>query len=697
MKLRVDDNKVIEEAQKRFTFGRDANSTAYNRWEDDWKFGHGDSLNLWQWPEGLPQTRMRDDQISLTINKTKQHCMNIVNSLCAAETSINYTAVAAGATDDAAEAWSGLGRYIEYRSNARGVYRNAVTHMVFGGLGYWRIVTEAADPTARDADIFLRQVADPTRVYLDPDAKEPDGSDARWAFVYDQMPIDKFKEEYPDDADDVGSNDIFGGIFRGGAKDKESVGIVEYFRRVTKRERIWFLDDGQVIHSPDLTPEIREGLKNEGVESRMVDRHEIQYFKICGQTILEKYVWPGQYIPIVPIYGEVTDVDGVIDRVGHVRCMRDAQMMLNYNRSAQTMAVALQTKVPWLTPIEATSGLETYWENANRQNFAYLPYNGFDDDGRPLAPPQRLAAAMPPDAYIAGVEGAAQDLMMVSGQFEASMGQQGNERSGVALQSRQSANEVSAQHYQASFEQALRFTGKIIMDLAPSVYTTEKVIAILGQDGKQTQVKVDPNAAQSYQESEDKTENEAVAIFNPNVGKFEVRADIGPGFLTQRQQAFEALQTVIKASPEWSAILGDLLMKNAPFPEASDMAERLYRMVPQQALGGPNPEVLQLQQEVQRLQGALAGAMQQLGKERASKDLEADQKTIDAYRAETDRMSALSKIDQNALAPIVHQLVAQALQTIMPLTQNQVAQPSINQQPQTNQSQMQLQSGMSDA
>ena len=46
-------------------------------------------------------------------------------------------------------------------------------------------------------DIFIKPVLNPLSCYMDPNAKELDGSDARYAFVFDDVPQDDFKAQYP--------------------------------------------------------------------------------------------------------------------------------------------------------------------------------------------------------------------------------------------------------------------------------------------------------------------------------------------------------------------------------------------------------------------------------------------------------------------------------------------------------------------
>jgi hypothetical protein len=108
-------------------------------------------------------------------------------------------------------------------------------------------------------------------------------------------------------------------------------------------------------------------------------------------------------------------------------------------------------------------------------------------------------------------------------------------------------------------------------------------------------------------------------------------------------------------------VCGDLIVKSADFNMADELAERLERMVPAQALGGPPPQELAMQHQIQKLTGMLAQAMQSLAEEKQKRTGQEQQKGIDAYKAETDRLETLKDVDPAALLPLIRQVVAEAL------------------------------------
>ena len=56
--------------------------------------------------------------------------------------------------------------------------------------------------------------------------------------------------------------------------------------------------------------------------------------------------------------------------------------MVNFSYSETVQSLALQNKVP-MAATEAIEGYEQIWKAAN-ENRAYLPYNAYDDEGKPI-------------------------------------------------------------------------------------------------------------------------------------------------------------------------------------------------------------------------------------------------------------------------------------------------------------------------
>ena len=639
------DDKIIAEAKRRFKQCEEWESRARKLFLEDIKFANADSDNGYQWPNDIRRNRDLDERPCLTINKTRQHNLQIINDAKQNKPRAKVNPVGNGATYDAAQVFEGIFRHIEYISNASVAYDTATSFQVQGGIGYWRIVTDYLGNDNFDQEIFIRRIKDPLTVFIDPDINELDGSDARFGFIFEDMPLDEFNLAFPKFKNKVaqaalGNTD--------GWFDKEHVRVAEYYRREQDTDHLVSFTDPrtgqqQLVRRSMLPPEIADAvIDSPSTRIREINTWKVKWYLIVGDEIAERRDWAGEYIPIVRIIGEETIIAGELDRKGHTRALRDPQRIYNYWSSSAVEHVALQSKTPFIAPAKAIENLEGYWETANTVNHSVLPYNSIDDDGNAIAAPERAQPPVMAQAYIQGLELAQKEMQMVSGQYESNMGQKSNEASGIAIQERQRKGENATYHFIDNLAVGIRFTGKILLDLIPKIYDTPRVLRIVGEDGEESHIQLDPQAQQAYQAHEAKAQSDVAAIFNPSVGRYDVESDVGPAYATRRQEAFNAISQIMQQAPETMNIIGDLLFKAADFPMANEIAERMERMVPPQAKGeGIPPAVAQLQTQLQHMQGLLADMAQELGEERLRLKAKDQQKDIDVYKAISDRLDIL--------------------------------------------------------
>ncbi|HXB11084.1 MAG TPA: portal protein, partial [Bacteroidia bacterium] len=225
-------------------------------------------------------------------------------------------------------------------------------------------------------------------------------------------------------------------------------------------------------------------------------------------------------------------------------------------------------------------------------------------EGNPIPPPQRPAPPAASPAYVEQMKIAQEEMMMVSGQYQAQMGENENAKSGVAINARQRQGDRATYHFIDNQAIAIRRTGKILIDLIPKVYDTQRIIRIEAKDGTIMNVTIDPNAEAPFtklppdpntQPEMDNQQQIVHVIFNPNVGTYDVQSDTGPSFATRRQEAFNALTQIAAQNKEFMNIGGDLLWKVADFPEAQELARRWRKIIPPNILGdAPNPQQEQM-------------------------------------------------------------------------------------------------------
>lgn len=682
---------TVREAMDRFERCNGREKTARARFLDDFKFANADAYNGYQWPNDLRRTREVDDRPSLTLNGTRQHNLQIINDAKQNKPGIKILPVADGASVDSAKILNALVKHIEYISNASAAYDHATFFQVSAGWGYLRVETDYCNEKNFDQEIYIRRQNDPLNVYLDPDRKEPDASDMQFAFIFEDIERSEFDKD-PRYAKwkDIATTTPMGASTAGWVND-DYVRIAEYWRIVERKDTLYALPAGyagqkdfaggfiaksvldkvKTGRSAILTRQIKLDEAAGTVQSRELIRKQVEWKLIIGWQVVEEKDWPGKYIPIVPVWGEETTIEGTWDCKSHTRSMLDAQRMYNYAASSAVEFMGLQTKTPWIAPVEAVEELETYWNDANRINTSVLPYKALREDGSAIPPPQRIQPPVAAPIYQAQMQSSLQDLLMVSGQYAAQMAN-GIPRTPKQIGERERQASTATYHFVDNLAIAIKHCGRIIVDLFPHIYDTQRLMQILGEDGTTLNVAIDPQMKQAYYKHLMEDQQSVVHVLNPNVGRYEVQADIGPNYATQREETFEFFKIVLTQAPTMAPLLADLFMRSADIPHAEEAADRLRRMVPPHALGeGPSATEQALMQQVQNLQNLISKSLEDQTTLRIKLKGKEEKNTVAMFDALSKRLDVLLKaakqgeasITPEQLRPVVQEAIREALGT----------------------------------
>jgi hypothetical protein len=650
-----EDKKILQEAKDNFKRWQDWEVDFRSRYIADVKFANADSDNGWQWPQDLRADREANKRPALTINKVGRLGAMITNDASENKPAITIKPTGNESSYKSALVYEGLVRDIEYKSAAVNIYDDCSISQVEGGIAYFRVVTKFVDDnepkldeTAFNQEIRLEPVRDHLGVFLDCDIKQKDGSDALWGGVFDDMPIKEFEKLNPDiDMAEVAGQTIFHEDEGETWLKEDSIRLAEYYRIVQSDDEIYWVEDEQgkseVFRASEAPKNFKQALVPGKFKKRKTITRKLEWYKIAGNQIIDRKVLKGRYIPLVRVVGIEKIIDGKLERKGYIRAMKDPQRMFNYNASGEVEGVAVQTKTPWVGPAAAFEGNEAAWNNANTQNAAYLTYKHLDADGNPLPAPQRLEPPKSIDGFIQGMAMADNQMAMVGGREDAALGREGQEKSGVAISQRQRQGDIANSIWLKNLAVALCYAGRIIVDLVPHIYDTRRVIQIMGLDGVQSKVTVDPTAEDAYQEV--KEQDVVNVMFNPTVGKYEVQSAPGPAYATQRQEAWNAFVTIVSRAPDLISKIGDLMFRSADFPLADKIAERLRREIQTNAPyllgdGGQNPQMQAMQQQLTDAQGQVGELIQKLAEKNIELKNRDEEHSIGRFEADSKRLTA---------------------------------------------------------
>jgi hypothetical protein len=236
-------SEIVAEAKKRFERAKKAYGSSRQLAVEDTRFVMGDSDNGWQWPDDIRKMRQIDKRVCLTVNLTAQHCNQIINEIRRNRPAVKVSPVDDGADKKTAELLGGLVRNIQVASAADDAHDVAAEHGVYGGEGYWRIVTEYESETSFDQVIKIKACTNPNLVYIDPDAKELDKSDAGWGFIFEDINKEEAKRDHPEiDPESWGDE----AKKQDWAKD-ETFRRAEYFYCTYAKDVACLLQDGSTV------------------------------------------------------------------------------------------------------------------------------------------------------------------------------------------------------------------------------------------------------------------------------------------------------------------------------------------------------------------------------------------------------------------------------------------------------------------
>jgi hypothetical protein len=348
-----------------------------------------------------------------------------------------------------------------------------------------------------------------------------------------------------------------------------------------------------------------------------------------------------------------------------IRHAKDPQRMYNFWQTSITESVALAPKAKWLLAEGQDENHESDWANANIKSFPLLRYKQTDIDGRPAPPPTRLQPEPPPTGVMAAAMGVDNDIKNIMGIFDPAQLGQGN-ISGKALNGQQQQVDLTNFDYYDNLTRSISHIGKICLDLIPKIYDTERVMRIIGDDGKPELLTI------NQRDSVGRVLNDI------SVGQYDVVMETGPGYNSKRQEAVDNMLPLLSAAPELMKVAGDLVFRNMDWPGADIIADRLAASNPMAQIDDKSkvpPQVqMQLamsQKQIQELTQALQARDLMLKNRMDVEQLRQDSETKRTLMKETNKAHEVEIREQSDRAEMQLRVDSQAHDTVLK-TQTQI-------------------------
>ena len=569
-----------------------------------------------------------------------------------------------GADPDAAETLTGMYRGDMLRSKE--AIETTLQDQVDCGYGAFRFVTEY-ESSFDDMNNHQYICAEPINeannvVYWDSNAKKKDKSDARWCAIlttfttkgwetyceengieYEENPV-SFKQPNQ-------TNSWFW-------RDKQDeVRVAEFYWKEKKRERVYIFEDplGQTkaVYQSKVK-DVLDEMADMGfvkVGEKYKERWIIHKWVVDGKHVLKKQRVPGEHIPVIAIYGDWSRVEGREIWRGIYHDAQDGQRVHNYTMSNVADIVSKSPREKPILYQGQIQGFERFWTQEGES----LPYKLVNElspitgQPYPLQPVGMSPVPQVPQAAAALLELTRRSVDDVTGASldqEQMLNSQVTEGQIVAAQRSQNMETFL---YQNSYVLGKKQAARVYASMAAELYDVPRKATMTMPDGTEKEVMVMETIY------DDETDQE-VTINDISTGKFEVYADVGPSFQTQKDQAraeMLAMFQQLAGTPEGQMVLLTYwtLLDG---PKTDHLKNYARKQLILQGVMEPDTDeekamVQQAKQQQQQPDPASMMAMAEMEKAKADQ-MDAQTKQADvqvrAFDAETKRAKTIAEIQQ---------------------------------------------------
>ena len=241
----------------------------------------------------------------------------------------------------------------EADSDSKTAYIEGVGRGFICGAGYYVLGVETDELTGKNkilGEFITRQAS----VAFDPNAQAVDGSDAEQGAIVNYISLTKAKR-------------LYGG------------GIVP-LDYPNAQPTLSFVDVGQW---PNLANKIqivtyyrKKDISVKIDENKTEKRTIVEWFKICGNAIIDGGELPIRYIPIVRFAGFATFRNGDVIYTGIIDKTFSLQLGINIAYSTLVERAGRSVKANYIVNVDAVDGLDEYYKKMNEDESLLVMYKG---------------------------------------------------------------------------------------------------------------------------------------------------------------------------------------------------------------------------------------------------------------------------------------------------------------------------------
>lgn len=477
------------------------------------------------------------------------------------------------------------------------------------GMCCFKIFTDYKNKKSTDHIIIIEN-KDPTMVGFDPSSKQANKQDGKFCwekFVYSK---EEFEEQFPDlKFDNIKNNspmeDYSWNFYE---KSKKYVTVYDYYEKEKKKVIMYYLSDGSSMNKKDYLKmmEYRRVFRRiENDDLIVIDKKTyfeecIYRYRIISDKIIsfEKTYYKNLPYVFIGRTEQIKDSQNANFREIILPYFKNAigsQKLINYagSKLANSLENSVQSK--WILPEEALPTNKDYlnqWVDPQRNGL--LIYKAFVGD-KPIPRPEPAITKDTPQELPQVFSSGLNMIQATLGSFDASLGINDNQLSGIAISEGATQSNSAAMPYIATFLMGLEYLYEVYFNLFSIFYSKPRIIPVINKDGKKEFTQINTN-----QENTIKYDS----------GKIGIKIKIGASSTIEKNKSFNMMVEASRNNPAFAQFLNndcmDIFLMNLDFKGSEIMLSRYPKFKQQQAQAQQqaaqnNPLMVKNQIEMQKI------------------------------------------------------------------------------------------------
>lgn len=379
--------------------------------------------------------------------------------------------------------------------------------LLSGGFSTLKVTTDYANPMSMHQVINIERAYDPTLCGFDQLARYSHKGDGRFCFELFPMAKEDFEEEYPEvPVKDINFKRDFAGFNWAYLNDATPTIIVaDYYEKKKRETYIVMVRDGRVMKKSEYDHMLSTWGELEAPPAligkpRKTILETIVRYRMIDNKILKYEETDFTYFPLVFVDGHSVMIK--TPKNGNVRQMtrpyvyhaKGAQRLKNYAGISLAGSVENIVEHKFIIKKEALPKEEDYMAAIKDiQKPSNIIVNAFYEENpdQPILDPIREIQKMPaPPEIIQSFQGSDALIQNILGSYDASLGINNNQLSGIAIVEAATQSNAAAMPYVVGYLQGYQRAAQIYVDLLPKYYKTPRTIPVMDEEGKKSYVKI---------------------------------------------------------------------------------------------------------------------------------------------------------------------------------------------------------------